>query len=313
MNRKANQVIDNLEEKVSEVSANQKQTSDCFSFKWNRTSSYDTPEVRKRTYDWLLERYCNNDPIKLEEWFKGEGKKILDAGCGAGAAAELLFGKYLKDHKYIGVDISDAVEIAKERISQYCKDAEFIKGDISKLQIPDNSIDIIFSEGVLHHTDNTETSFLHLAKKIRIGGRFMFYIYKKKSPIREFTDDFVRDKIKYLSDEEAWKELEPFTKLGISLGKLNQVIDIEEDVPILGIKKGSYDLQRFFYWNICKMYYRPEYSLDEMNHVNFDWFRPSNCHRHTLEELKHWCEKANLKIESINDQESGITIVALKL
>lgn len=312
MNSKKMPTTNKSVEVTTIVSDTQKQTSDCFGFKWKQTTSYDTPQVRLRTSEWLLERYCNNDSAKLDEWFCGEGKKIMDAGCGAGVAAELLFGKYLENHKYIGVDISDAIEISRERISKYCNETEFIKGDISKLQIPDNSIDIIFSEGVLHHTDNTEASFKHLAKKIKIGGRFMFYIYKKKAPIREFTDDYIRNEIRNLSDEDAWKALYPLTKLGISLGKINREIEIEEDIPVLGIKKGTYDLQRFFYWNICKMYYRPEYSFEEMNHVNFDWFRPLNCHRHTLDELKQWCNDANLEIENINDQDSGITIVAKK-
>ena len=78
----------------------------------------------------------------------------------------------------------------------------------------------------------------------------------------------------------------------------------------MGIKKGKMDLQRFFYWNICKLYYRPEFSLEEMNHINFDWFRPLNCHRHTQEEIMQYCNNAGLVIERMNIQESGFTIIA---
>ena len=60
------------------------------------------------------------------------------------------------------------------------------------------------------------------------------------------------------------------------------------------------------------MYFRQEYSPEEMNHINFDWFRPLNCHRHTLDEIIGWCKKAGLTLENINDQDSGITIVAKK-
>ena len=60
------------------------------------------------------------------------------------------------------------------------------------------------------------------------------------------------------------------------------------------------------------MYYRPEYSFDEINHINFDWFRPLNCHRHTPEEIKRYCEEAKLTIEHMNIQEAGITVVAVK-
>jgi len=61
---------------------------------------------------------------------------------------------------------------------------------------------------------------------------------------------------------------------------------------------------------VVKMYYREEFSLAEMNHINFDWFRPANCHRHTPAEVRGFCEAASLEIEHENIQESGITIVA---
>jgi arsenite methyltransferase len=102
------------------------------------------------------------------------------------------------------------------------------------------------------------------------------------------------------------------TKLGIALGELQVELQVPEDIPFLGIRQRTIDLQRFFYWNICKMYYRPEYTLDEMNHVNFDWFRLLNWHRHTPEEIRKWCTEAGLSIESLNIQESGITVVAVK-
>jgi len=181
-----------------------------------------------------------------------------------------------------------------------------------EIPIPDKSVDLIFSEGVLHHTDSTEQSLVALAKKLKKDGRFLFYVYAKKAVIREFSDDHIREQLRTMTDKEAWKALEPLTKLGIALGQLNVNLNVPEDIPYLGIKKGKINLQRFFYWNICKMYYRPEYNLDEMNHVNFDWFRPLNCHRHTPEEIKRYCKEAKLAIERMNIQEAGITVVALK-
>ena len=140
----------------------------------------------------------------------------------------------------------------------------------------------------------------------------MFYVYRKKAAIREFTDDYIREKTKDLTDEEAWEALEPLTKLGVSLGKINVQIEIQDDIPFLGIKKGKMDLQRFFYWNICKLFYRPEIDIEVMNHINFDWFRPLNCHRHTKEEVIAFCNNSSLQIENIHVEDSGITVVARK-
>ncbi|HJP61689.1 MAG TPA: class I SAM-dependent methyltransferase [Gemmatimonadaceae bacterium] len=297
----------------AEYSDNQAQTESAFGFKWSRRDTYESPAVQASTRKWLLERYCAGDPTQLDCWLAGGRKLIVDAGCGSGFSGILMFGDHLREHDYLGIDISSAVEVARERFAERGYPGEFLRESLLDAPLPEASVDIIFSEGVLHHTDDTARSMKHLATKLKPGGRFLFYVYAKKAVVREFTDDHVRAAISTLSDEEAWKALEPLTRLGIALGELNVDVDVPEDIPFLGIKAGRLDLQRFFYWNICKLYYRPEWSFDEMNHVNFDWFRPLNCHRHTPDEIRAWCRDARLEIERMNVQEAGITVVARKL
>lgn len=297
---------------IATQSVEQVQTRDAFGFKWAQRATYESDAVKRASRDWLLERYCGNDPARLEEWLADGKKVILDAGCGAGFSALLFFGEHLKRHHYLGVDISSAVEVARQRFAEQGLPGDFLQCDLMNLPLPDGSADIIFSEGVLHHTDSTKQAIRYLATKLKPGGRFMFYVYAKKAVIREFTDDHIRQQLMELSDEQAWKALEPLTKLGIELGKLDCEIEVPEDIPYLGIKKGRMDLQRFFYWNICKLYYRPDWSMDEMNHVNFDWFRPLNCHRQTPEQVQAWVAESGLHIERLNVQEAGITVVAKK-
>ena len=297
-------------EKKSAPSAAQAQTRDAFSYKWEKRDTYESDAVKANARRWLFERYCGNDPELLSSWLSGGRKLILDAGCGSGFSALILFGDYLKSHDYLGVDISESVHVAEQRFKEAGIPGEFLQASITDLPIPDSSVDLIFSEGVLHHTDSTEQALKHVATKLAPGGRFLFYVYNKKAVIREFTDDYIREHLQRMSDQEAWDALEPLTKLGASLGALNATLTVPEDIDFLGIKRGEYDLQRFFYWNICKMYYRPEYSLDEMTCVNFDWFRPLNSHRQTPEEVAQWCEEAGLDIERMDVQEAGITVVA---
>lgn len=293
-----------------EVSSNQQQTDEAFGFKWAKRDTYESDASKKNMKRWLYERYCASDSSRLKKWLEGDRKIVLDAGCGAGFSGLLFFDNALHSHDYLGVDISNAVEVARARFQELGIPGDFLRADISRLDIPDSSVDIIFSEGVLHHTDSTERSLKHLVTKLKPGGRFMFYVYRKKALVREYTDDAIREALKPLSDEQAWEAIKPLTQLGISLGKLDQDIEVETAIPFLGIDAGKLNLQRFFYWNICKAYYRPELTFDEMNHINFDWFRPLNCHRHTPEEIQQWCEEAGLRIEHLNIQEAGITVVA---
>ena len=144
------------------------------------------------------------------------------------------------------------------------------------------------------------------------GGHFLFYVYRRKGPIREFVDDTVRERLRNMPPEQAWKALMPLTKLGKIFGDLNIEINIPEPVDVLGIPAGRINLQRFFYWHVMKAFYRPDMSLDEMNHVNFDWYSPRNAFRQTPEDIRSWCAENNLVIEHENVQESGITIISCK-
>jgi arsenite methyltransferase len=293
-------------------SATQDQTGRAFGFKWSRRSSYEAEPMKEFTRQWLLEKYCGGDPDVLDGWLAGGPKLILDAGCGAGYSALLFFRERLRDHDYLGVDISDSVAVARERFREQGVPGDFLQADITDLPIPDASIDLIFSEGVLHHTDDTAAAMAALARKLRPGGRFCFYVYARKGPIREFTDDLVREHIAPMNDDEAWEALKPLTRLGIALGELNVELDVPEDIPWLGISAGRVDLQRFLYYAVMKTYYRPDFAFEELHHVNFDWFRPANCHRHTEDEVRAYCARADLEIERLHAEPSGFTVVATR-
>ena len=106
--------------------------------------------------------------------------------------------------------------------------------------------------------------------------------------------------------------MEPITRLGNLLGELNIEICIPERIELLDIDAGKINLQRLFYWHILKCFYRPDYNLDEMNHINFDWYAPKNAFRQSPEEVRAWCEEAGLDIEREHVEEAGITIIARK-
>ena len=83
------------------------------------------------------------------------------------------------------------------------------------------SFDVVFSEGVLHHTPSTERALKALVPLLRPGGELMIYVYRRKAPIREFTDDYVRERLADLDPAEAWEALRPLTQLGQALAELD--------------------------------------------------------------------------------------------
>lgn len=294
------------------LSSNQTQTEDTFGFKWKKRETFDSDASLARMRAWLIERYGN---LESAGWFleHGDNPLLIDAGCGAGMSALELLGPLLPHIRYVGVDVSEAVDVAAERFVERGFQAAFMQADITNLPFPPNSVDIIFSEGVLHHTNSTKGAFVALASLLKRGGRFMLYVYRRKGPVREYTDDYIRDRLKDMSPQKAWKAMEPLTQLGIALGELNAEINIPQPIDLLGIPAGRINVQRLFYWHVAKIFYRPELSFDEMNHINFDWYAPANAHRQSPDEVREWVRESGLVIEREIVEDAGITIIARKV
>lgn len=293
-----------------ESSNKQRQTDEAFGYKWHKRDTFESDASLKRMGGWLRERYGN---VSEFDWLNNANKPlILDAGCGAAMSALELFKPIINKIKYIGVDISAAIDVASKRFLEKNIDAAFLQANITNLPFPPESIDVIFSEGVLHHTDSTRDAIFSLSPLLKQGGRLMFYVYRKKGPIREFSDDFIREAIQDLPPQEAWESMMSLTKLGKALGELNVQVDVPEDVTLLNIPAGRIDIQRLFYWHVFKAYYHSELNLEEMNHINFDWYAPANAYRQTPEEVREWCKKAGLDIEHEQVEQAGITIIARK-
>lgn len=289
----------------------QSQTSDIFDFKWHKRDTFESHSMQRIVTDWLYERYGDPDTAV---WWRGVESEtiVLDAGCGGAHTALALFGDRLSSVRYLGVDISNAVEIANQRCLEAGIKAAFLQADITDLPFAEDCVDIIYSEGVLHHTDSTESAINALSRHLKPNGWFLFYVYRKKGPIREFTDDYIREKLQGMDPAHAWEALKPLTALGESLGALNAEIEIPQTIELLDIPAGRMSVQRLFYWHVLKAFYRPELSLEEMNHINFDWFAPKNAHRQTIEDVRRWCSDAGLVIHRERVEDAGITIIARK-
>jgi len=290
----------------------QQQTKDAFSYKWKRRDEYEGEYMRQKVYKWLVERYFGREEEKINFIETNKGKSLLDAGCGSCFSSLILFDVHINDFDYLGVDISDAIEVGKKRFQEKNIKGQFLQTDIQNMKL-NKKFDIIFSEGVIHHTSRPFETFKNLVSHMEKDGMIMFYVYNKKAPVREFTDDYIREQLRGLNDEEAWNELLPLTKLGKLIGDLNIEIDVDEDIKLLKIPKGKHNLQRLLYWFFLKMYYDENFTIEEMNFTNFDWFRPLNCYRFTTEEIDEWIEETNLKKIRFVTEEAGITVVAKKV
>lgn len=303
-------ILDHIPRFVSYKDAGQKQTSQSFGYKWNRHQDWGIKaEHDNINLVWSIWKdfYGWNGPEDLKRLV--EGKVVLDAGCGSGTSI----------HRYIdwpslivGADISEAVDACRRNF-QNRTNLQLVQADLTLLPFAEKTFDVIWSNGVLHHTPDTYHSLQRLTRHLKIGGQMIFYIYVKKAPIREFVDDHVRTAISTLPEEQAWERMEVLTKVGKALSDLKAKITIDEDFPELGFKKGTYDLQRFIYYNMFKCYWNENISFEDNVHVNFDWYHPVYSHRHTPEEVQGWLKELNYAEQYMHVSESGIAVIAERI
>ena len=117
-------------------------------------------------------------------------ERVLDFGSGSGNPARYLAPKLLRGGgRLTCVDISRVwMRVAQKRLKKY-PNVEFKPGEISTLDIPDASHDVVFIHFVLHDIDAHERPDIvkHLARILVDGGKVFV-----REPLRFITQDEVR-------------------------------------------------------------------------------------------------------------------------
>lgn len=301
-------VIDGIPRFVERSTTPQGLTGDSFGYKWRRTDSYLSPAMRDMGRTWLIERYGFPSIEAMRSYLEGRAA-VLDLGCGGGYTTSLWMNGAWTGRLWLGADYSDAIDVARDRFG-HLPGTAFIQADILHLPLRPGAFDVVIAEGVLHHTPSTRRALESAARMLAPGGEIMFYVYRRKGPIREYVDDLVRERISSLPPADAWEALKPVTRLGQALAETGASLTISEDIPLLEIPQGTYDVQRLFYWHVGKLFWNPDMSFDENHHINFDWYHPVFAHRQTEDEVRSWCAELGLEIERFNAQESGFTVRA---
>lgn len=280
---------------------NQDQTKDIFSDKWTEVEKLDNVEkLYEMQFEWFLSLYGFKDNAELQ-LFLSKQEYIVDTGCGLGYKAA-WFAEMAPQAIVIGIDISDAAHLAAKNFS-HLPNLYFMQGDIAKTGIKPNSIDFVVCDQVIMHTESPEKTFTHLSDITKKGGQFACYVYTKKALPRELIDDYFRKQTHNISNEEMWTFSSQLTELGKRLSDLNVSFDCP-DIPALGIKGGTYDIQRFIYWNFLKCFWKEDWGFELSKSTNYDWYAPSNAKRFSKDEFETMIFGNNLTIATFHSEEA---------
>ncbi len=156
---------------------------------FNNSANESVEEITGEHYGQLFKQFSDSsyweEPVKLlrERLERNsipvsaiEGKTVLDVGCGGGrysAAWRLLGAK-----KVIGYDVSaTGIADARRRVEGAGIDNVFFQeGNVLFLPFADNSFDIVFSNGVLHHTTDWQKGVSELVRVLNTEGIGWLYL-----------------------------------------------------------------------------------------------------------------------------------------
>lgn len=131
----------------------------------------------------LWERYGrveDQPPEMFLEWIHPhgpeafQGKRVLDAGCGGGQHASFV-ARFARE--LVGVDRSTG-DLVRERLAPF-PNVTVHQGDIARIRPEElgGPFDVVYSIGVIHHTDDPDATFANLVRCLKPGGLIIAWVY----------------------------------------------------------------------------------------------------------------------------------------
>jgi ubiquinone/menaquinone biosynthesis C-methylase UbiE len=125
-------------------------------------------------------RYPDQKPFsEIIDYDRVKGKRVLEIGCGAGGHAMLL--------AQAGADLTaidltqNAIDMTLKRFEVFGLEGDIRQGDAEELEFPDNTFDLVWSWGVIHHSANMQRVIDEIHRVLKPGGLAQIMVYHRNS------------------------------------------------------------------------------------------------------------------------------------
>ena len=110
---------------------------------------------------------------------KFAGMRLLEIGCGMGTDL-LQFAR--GGARVTGTDLTPrSIEISRQHLTIYGESGDFAIADCETLPFTNESFDVVYSNGVLHHTPDTAGAVREIHRVLRPGGQVRVMLYHRRS------------------------------------------------------------------------------------------------------------------------------------
>ena len=173
---------------------------------------------------------CGN-PTALAELRKGE--TVLDLGSGGGIDVLLSARRVGPTGKAFGLDMTDEMlALARENQKKAgATNVEFLKGEIEKIPLPDDSVDVILSNCVINLAADKDKVLREAFRVLKPGGRFAVSDIVARGPVpadvRKSAEAWIGCLAGALEESEYRSKLAKagFEKIGLEVTRMDAAVE----------------------------------------------------------------------------------------
>jgi SAM-dependent methyltransferase len=139
--------------------------------------------LTREWFDGVEEHRYRVEPFihSIAQFTRHRGKRVLEVGVGAGTD-HLQWAR--AGAECYGVDLTDAaIETTRQRLDAYGLSSNLRRIDAESLPFEDGSFDLVYSWGVIHHSERPERIVEEIRRVLKPGGRFIGMMYGRHSMV----------------------------------------------------------------------------------------------------------------------------------
>jgi ubiquinone/menaquinone biosynthesis C-methylase UbiE/uncharacterized protein YbaR (Trm112 family) len=226
-----------------------------FGYEWgrHRKTQLDSISGLDRSRDAFAAKTC----LTADEL---RGARVLDVGVGSGRFAEIAADL---GASVVGIDLTRAADVAGENLGRRALVAQ---ADLFHPPFADETFDVVYSIGVLHHTPDTRAAVERISRLVKPGGILAVWLYHPARSQR-FSDTYRRLTTR-MSEPALYR-----------LCQAASYLYYPQRIPKVGSLLGTV-------FPISVEADRTWRTLD-----TFDWYSPKFQWKHTVPEVVGWFEQ----------------------
>ncbi len=152
-----------------------KKTKQSFEFEWSFLDDDKKDKIWRDDEEEMLAIFLKETN---EAGFFYNAKKVIDVGSGHGIMTSKIA---TIAEMAVGIELSKAVENAYKKNLQ--PNAWYVQADLQFLPFKSEYFDVLYSSGVIHHTNNTELSLSLIEPVLKSSGKLCLWLYHPQKSI----------------------------------------------------------------------------------------------------------------------------------